>query len=166
MSAAQTPDQNAWVSRVLGVNPTGSAVAAGAAATAGAAALYVKSRTAWIAARAKVESEIAKLRGALSSAYQGHGAATELEKAFQTRVESMLDALDDSLAEKLDEVNKALDPGQRAQRVQEAQQIMQRYQSYVAGEPLIAKLDANPFVPVAIEKTLTATLSALSKAVR
>jgi hypothetical protein len=168
MSSTQTPEQNAWVRRVLGVSPAESRGAAGAAApqAAGGGALYVKSRTAWIATRAKVESEIARLHGALSSAYQGHGAAEPLEKAFQTRVEAMLNALDHSLAETLDEVNKALDPGQRAQLVQEARQIMQRYEAYVASEPLIAKLDANPFVPVAIEKTLTATLTALSKAVR
>jgi len=168
MSSTQTPEQTAWVSRVLGVSPAAPPATASAAApqAAAAGAIYVKSRTAWIATRAKVESEIAKLHGALSSAYQGHGAAGELEKAFQTRVEAMLGTLDDSLAAKLDEVNKALDPGQRAQLVQEARQIMQRYESYVASEPLIAKLDANPFVPVAIEKTLTATLSALSKAVR
>jgi len=72
----------------------------------------------------------------------------------------MMNALDHSLAEKLDEVNQAADAGQRARLVQEARQIMQRYESYLASEPLIAKLDANPFVPVAIEKTLTATLAA------
>jgi hypothetical protein len=121
---------------------------------------------AWVATRAKVESDITRLHGALTSTYQGHGAAEHLEKAFQARVEVMMNALDHSLAEKLDEVNQTADAGQRAQLVQEARQIMQRYESYLASEPLIAKLDANPFVPVAIEKTLTATLAALSKAVR
>jgi len=50
--------------------------------------------------------------------------------------------------------------------VQQARAIMQRYEAYVANEPLIAKLDTNPFVPVAIQKTLTATLTALSNALR
>jgi hypothetical protein len=168
MPSTQTPEQSAWVRRVLGVGPAENPGAAGAAApaAAGSGTLYAKSRTAWIATRAKVESEIAKLHGALSSAYQGHGAAQTLETAFQTRVAAMLSELDDSLAAKLDEVNKATDASQRAQLVQEARQVMQRYEAYVASEPLIAKLDANPFVPVAIEKTLTATLTALSKAVR
>jgi CHASE3 domain sensor protein len=121
---------------------------------------------AWIATRAKVDNEIAKLRDALSSAYQGHGAAEHLDKTFQTRVEAMLSVLDHSLAEKLDEVSKATDPGQRTQLVQQARQIMQRYETYVANEPLIAKLDANPFVPISIQKTLTATLAALSSALR
>ena len=167
MSTTQTPEQNDWVHRVLGVDPAEHRrTAALAAPAAGGGAIYVKSRMAWVATRAKVESDIAKLHGALTLTYQGHGAAETLEKAFQTRVEVMLNALDHSLAEKLDEVNQATDSGQRAQLVQEARQIMQRYESYLATEPLIAKLDANPFVPVAIEKTLTATLAALSKAVR
>lgn len=166
MSTTQTPEQNDWVRRVLGIDPVESRSAAAAAPAAGGGAMYVKSRMAWVATRAKVESDIARLHGALTSTYQGHGAAEHLEKAFQARVEVMLNALDHSLAEKLDEVSQAADAGQRAQLVQEARQIMQRYESYLASEPLIAKLDANPFVPVAIEKTLTATLAALSKAVR
>jgi hypothetical protein len=164
MSTTQMPEQNDWVRRVLGIDPAGSRSAATTAAPP--AALYAKSRMAWVATRAKVESDIARLHGALTSTYQGHGAAEHLEKAFQARVEVMMNALDHSLAEKLDEVNQAADAGQRAQLVQEARKIMQRYESYLASEPLIAKLDANPFVPVAIEKTLTATLAALSKAVR
>jgi alpha-D-ribose 1-methylphosphonate 5-triphosphate synthase subunit PhnL len=168
MSSTQTSEQNAWVRRVLGFDPVGHPAGASAAAPAAAGrdAVYVKSRAAWIATRAKVESDIAKLHGALSSAYQGHGAAEDLEKNFQTRVEAMLTVLDHGLAEKLDEVNKATDPGQRAQLVQQARAIMQGYEAYVVNEPLIAKLDTNPFVPVAIQKTLTATLTALSNALR
>ena len=166
MSVSPTPEQNDWMRRVLGIDSAESRDAAVAPAAAGGSAMYVKSRMAWVATRAKVESEIARLHGALTSAYQGHGAAEHLEKAFQARVEAMLNRLDHSLADKLDEVSQAADSGQRAQLAQEARQIMQRYESYVASEPMIAKLDANPFVPVAIEKTLTATLAALSKAVR
>jgi hypothetical protein len=164
MSSTQMPEQTAWVRRVLGVDPAAGRDAD--ATGAGGGTLYVKSRTAWIATRAKVESELAKLHGALTSAYQGHAAAEPVEKAFQTRVQTLLNTLDDSLAKKLDEVNQATDAGQRAQLVQQARQIMLRYGAYVAGEPFIAKLDANPIVPVAIGKTLLATLTALSKAVR
>ena len=165
MSSTQTPDQSAWVRRVLGVGPAESPGDAAAAAPRNGA-FFAKSRMAWIATRQKIESDIAKLHDALSSAYQGHGAAETLEQAFQAQVEAMLNTLDHSLSDKLDEVTKVTDIGQHAKLVQEARQIMQRYEDYVAGEPIIAKLDANPFVPIAIEKTLTATLAALSKAVR
>ena len=125
-----------------------------------------KSRLAWVAARQKVESEIGKLHDAISEVYKDHGAAEHLEKAFQSRVEGMLSTLDHSLSDKLDEVSQAASPNDRARLVGEAQQIMQRYQDYLSSEPLIAKMDANPFAPVAVHKTLTATLAALSKSVR
>lgn len=130
------------------------------------AAVIGKSRLAWVAARQKVESEIGKLHDAISEVYRDHGAAEHLEKAFQSRVEGMLSTLDQSLAEKLDEVNQAANAGDRARLVGEAQEIMQRYQDYLSSEPLIAKMDSNPFAPVAVHKTLTATLAALSKTVR
>jgi hypothetical protein len=60
---------------------------------------------------------------------------------------------------------KAADPAQHAKLVGEARQIMQRYQSFVASDPTLTELDANPFVPLAIQKTLTTTLSVLSKAI-
>ena len=57
-------------------------------------------------------------------------------------------------------------PADRGKLVREAQQIITRYQAYLDSEPLIAKLDSNPFVPVAVHKTLTASLTALAKTVR
>ncbi|MGH2887859.1 MAG: carboxylesterase family protein, partial [Solirubrobacteraceae bacterium] len=39
----------------------------------GGAAVYAKSRAAWVATRQKIETDIAKLRDAMSSVYQGHG---------------------------------------------------------------------------------------------
>jgi hypothetical protein len=160
MSGTVTPEQGAWVKRVLGVSlgsPGRPAINP---------AVFVKARLAWVAARTKVEGDVAKLHDALAAAYQGHGAMDDLEKAFQSKVEAMLTTLDHSLAEKLDEVNKATDQEEYVKLVQEAKQIMQRYVTYVDSEPIIAKLDANPFVPIAIEKTLTATLTTLSNAVR
>jgi len=77
----------------------------------------------------------------------------------------MLQTLDESLSDKLDEVTKNADPEQHEKLVQEAKRIMQSYQDYLAREPLIAMLDNNPFVSLSIEKTLTTTLSALSRAV-
>ena len=53
-----------------------------------------------------------------------------------------------------------------AQFFAEAQQIIGRYESFVAGDNLIAQLDNNPFIPLQIQKTVVATLAALKKAVR
>jgi hypothetical protein len=39
------------------------------------------------------------------------------------------------------------------------------YTKHVASDPTITALDKNPFVPLSIQKTMTATLTALSKAI-
>jgi hypothetical protein len=128
--------------------------------------VHAKSRLVWIATRQKVEGDLAKLKAGIKAACEGQDIEAALEDSFRSNVEPLLDRLDDSLAHKLDEVNKATDPANRDQLLAEAKKILQRYQSVVAAEPIIAQLDANPFVPLAIGKTLTATLSALSASLR
>jgi hypothetical protein len=128
-------------------------------------AAFGKARMAWVAARKKVEGEIGKLHAEMTSVYKDHGFGPNLDQYFHKTVEPVLGSLDESLAHKLDEVTSNTDPAQHAQLVREAKQIMQGYQAYLAGDPLIAKLDANPFVPLAIERTLTATLSTLAKVI-
>ena len=156
MPAVRSPQTDSWIQQTLGVTP---------GAPTAKAAVFAKSRLAWVAARQKVEAELAKLGSAMSAVYDGHGAAADLEKAFQAKVEGMLDKLDHSLADKLDEVNNATDAPTHAKLVGEAKQIVKSYEDYVSSDPMIAKLDDNPFVPVAIAKTLTATLTALNKSI-
>ncbi len=129
------------------------------------AVTYAKSRLAWLAARNKVASEIDKLRTQIVATYQENGIAADLEKAYQTRVAPVLTTLDESLADKLDEATNATDAAKRGELVTEARAIMDKYAQYLAGEPLIADLDDNPFVPLAIRATIGGTLNALSKAV-
>lgn len=126
---------------------------------------YAKSRLAWLAARKKVESDIDKLRSEIVATYKNDGIADQLESSFRSRVAPVLATLDESLADKLDEVANATDPTVRAGLVTEAKAIMQRYQSYLSSESLIADLDDNPFAPLTIQQTISATLSALEKAV-
>jgi hypothetical protein len=128
-------------------------------------ATFAKARTAWIATRKKIEGDLGQLHGAFNSAFKGHPMGSDLGVAFKARADKVLDALDEALAHKLDEVTRNNDAAQHAKLVQEAQQIIQRYEATVANDPTIAALDANPFAPVAIRKTMTATLSALSKAI-
>jgi len=147
------------------LDAAGPAAPATAAPDPAAAASYAKARVAWLATRQKLETDIGKLQTTFASAFKDHAMAADLAAAFQSRVEKVLDQLDGELADKLDAVGKAADPAQHAQLVGEARQIMQRYQSYVASDPTLSELDANPFVPLAIQKTLTTTLSILSKAI-
>src|SRR3954454_12258822 len=102
----------------------------------GSSQVFVKARAAWLAPRQRVEGEVDKLYGAMSSVYKDHGVSGDLEKFFRKKVEPMLETLDESLSDKLDEVTKNTDPEQHAKLVQEAKRIMQSYQDYLAREPL------------------------------
>jgi hypothetical protein len=128
-------------------------------------AAFTKSRQIWIAARKRVEDEIEKLRAEIVATYQSDGIANDLETRYRARVSDILKTLDESLSEKLNEVAGAVDMAQRAKLIAEARGIMERYQSYLASEPLIADLDDNPFVPLSIRQTVSTTLSALEKVV-
>lgn len=149
---------------------SGAATGNGAANGAGAAAAdradaYGRSGRAWVATRSRVQTDLDKLRAALVASYQDDGIADEIESRFRSRVAPVMQGLDASLAEKLEQASGAADAQTRAARVAEAQAILQRCQAFIDGEPLLADLDANPFVPLEIRKTLTATLSALERAV-
>jgi hypothetical protein len=130
----------------------------------GAAATFAKSRLVWVAARKKVDGDIAKLHDEFMGVFKDHAKADDIGAAFRKRVGSVMDKLDESLADKLDTLANNTDPSQHATLVQEAKQLVQDYQTYLANEPLIATLDSNPFTPLTIQKTMTATLSALGKA--
>lgn len=143
-----------------------AAAAAGAPPAAGKnIATFAKARVAWIATRKKIEGDIGNAHGAFNAAFRTHHRAAHLGAAFKTRADQVLGALDEALAEKLDEVTRNAEASQHAKLVQEARQIIQRYEATIASDATIAALDANPFAPLAIRKTLTATLSALSKAI-
>jgi hypothetical protein len=136
-----------------------------AAAPEAAKALYEKSRAAWLAARKKIETDIEKLRAEIVATYQEGGQAPELDKRYRARVAPLLAMLDGRLADKLAEAGNAADPAQHAKLAAEAKGIIGEYTAYVASETLIADLDANPFVPLALKATVSATLAAVSKAV-
>jgi hypothetical protein len=125
---------------------------------------YDKARVAWVATRNKVQSDVETLRKAILSTYSDR--ATELDGQFQARVAPLLGTLDESLADKLDAASNAADAQQRSELVEEARQIIERHRDYLAASPIIADLDANPFVPLAIQKTVATTLAALSNTVR
>ena len=125
---------------------------------------YDKARVAWVATRNKVQSDVETLRKAILSTYSDR--ATELDGQFQARVAPLLGTLDELLADKLDAASNAADAQQRSELVEEARQIIERHRDYLAASPIIADLDANPFVPLAIQKTVATTLAALSNTVR
>ncbi len=125
----------------------------------------VKARQVWVATRQKVETDLDKLHGSFASAFKGHGRQADLTKAFRTRVDGVLGKLDEALAHKLDAVNNAANPTERAKLVQEAHTLIDGYSKHVASDPTITEVDRNPFAPLALRKTITASLSVLSKSI-
>jgi hypothetical protein len=73
-----------------------------------------------------------------------------------------LGAHDQQLLDKLDEALNAKSDEQRRERHQEAAAIIQEYQSFVAGDPTIALIDANGFTPTTIRTEVTSTLANLA----
>ncbi len=128
-------------------------------------AAFTKARAAWVATRAKIVNEVGKLRAEMEAVYKGHGVAPHLDQFFRKKIEPMLAKLDHRLSDRLDEVVANTDAGEHAKRVQQARKVLGEYQDYLAGEPFIAELDGNPFVPLTIGKTLTASLATLDKVI-
>jgi hypothetical protein len=135
-------------------------------ATAASAPAIAKARMAWVATRQRVEGDLGKLHGAFTSALKGHSMEQELTRTFRNRVDTVLDKLGAQLSDKLDAINQATDPTQRAKLVQDAHALIAGYQAHVDSDETIGLLDQNPFTPMSVQKTMTTTLSALAKAIR
>ena len=150
--AADTLDRLLAASSAAGAKPANPAV-------------YDKAQAAWVATRAKVQGEFDKLFAEISAVYDGHSVVAELEKSFHDQVQPAMTQLDHNLSDKLRELSANPDPASHPRLVQEAQQIIVSYEQYIAGEKLLSQLDQNPFVPLAAQKTLVASLATLAKAV-
>ena len=131
------------------------------------AVAYAKSCLAWRATRARTRSDIDKLSAELQAVFgDDDDIAKELEQKYRSCVAPILEELDDGLADKLDEAANASDPTARKKLVEEARSLIGKYQSFLAANDIIARLDSNPLVPLAIQHTLSSTLDAVAKAVR
>ncbi len=141
--------------------PAPAAAAAGSGTVA-----YAKSRLAWLAVRKKMETDLETLRKEILAYYKNEDIVADLDTRYTTRVAPLLATLDETLADTLDSATNATDPDQRHKLVAESHDIITRYQNFLAAEPIFGELDSNPFVPLTITKTMTATLTTLAAAIR
>lgn len=133
---------------------------------AGGPVVYAKSRLAWLAARKKMETDLENLRQRLIDHYKDAVIADDLDARYAERVGPVLRNLDEELADTLDMATNETNPGKRKDLIEAARGVIKRYQDFVASESIFGELDANPFVPLSITKTMTATLTTLAAAVR
>lgn len=124
-----------------------------------------KARSAWLATRQQIERQIEALAKQFEAAFTDHEMADEIAASFKARVESVLHHLDEALSHKLAEVNKAHDAASRAKLVDDAHKLIAKYSQHISSDATIKELDDNPFVPMQLAKTLTTTLSTLSKSI-
>jgi len=82
------------------------------------------------------------------------------------KLDTVLELFDDSLDEVLDAASNAADTAARAPLHDRARVLIARYQGFLHTDPLVRELDANPFVPIAAQATLSATLALLAGKLR
>lgn len=129
-----------------------------------AAATFAKSRQAWIGTRQRVEADITRLRAALLAEYGQRAEVGAIVAAYDEKVQTVLDRLDLRLADHLDGAASAT--GElRTEKLAETKAVIAEYAAFLQQEKLITDLDSNPFVPLAIQKTVSTTLAALAAAV-
>jgi hypothetical protein len=146
--------------------PTAKAAPAGApgkpAATGDLVSLQ-QARLVWSKARQTVRAELEKLEKSILAIckekeepdYPGIVAGTK-------DLYEILEVLDESLIDKLDEALNAPTPEQRTARHDEARDIIADYLEFVKNDALIGDIDDNGFTPVHVRSTLTTTLNALA----
>jgi hypothetical protein len=133
---------------------------AGVAASPGRFVHQAKVRLGWQMARQKLTADLRALEAAILGHYRQQPEYADLATRVR-RFDDVLAALDESLADKLDEALVAADTQQRAALHEQARVILAGYSKYVREEPLIVALDDNPFVPLSTHKTLLKTLQVL-----
>lgn len=121
-----------------------------------------KSRLVWQQMRQKVQADLAALERAILAHYAGEPDLPELAVSVR-RLDGILAALDESLADTLDEALNAPTPDQRAVLHERAREILAGYLRFVDSDPLVKALDSNPFLPLQTHTMLTKSLQVLDK---
>jgi hypothetical protein len=115
----------------------------------------------WQAALKKVRSDEAKLVKEMVVRLEGHPGLAEAKRAAQ-RVTDALKPFDQQLSNVLDKVVKSDNPNDRGVWQKRASALIGTYVTSLDKDPVIAMLDSNPFMPVAIHKTLSTALKWLA----
>jgi len=125
------------------------------------AIVYTQTRLAWGATRKKIQGELQKLEKAILAAYKDHTVLPEVAKGVR-KLDQVLEVFDESLNDALDAALNSADPAVKKRHHDEARDIIARYQGFLKSDAMVQELDANPFVPIAVQSTLSSTLAVLA----
>jgi hypothetical protein len=125
---------------------------------------FTQSRLAWNGAREKIQSELQSLEKAILEAARDEDPEIFAEiKGKTSKLYEILGVRNEKLMDKLDEgFNAEKDSPAQIKAYGEASKLVKDYVSFVNGSPLVQEIDANPFKPVAVKKTLDQTLKVLA----
>jgi hypothetical protein len=129
-----------------------------------------KSRLAWDALRKSVQSQLQGLEAAIVRAVIEHNKDNSAADEFAPgdvqrgtkKLYEILARLDGRLIDTLDKALNAQGM-ERANLQKQAKALIQEYQAFVQGDPMIAAIDKNGFIPTTIRPAVTQALSVLSE---
>jgi hypothetical protein len=170
--------QQAWVARVLGINfrgvqdagPTASANEMAATATdkrsadpaEGSVVRLAKGLLLWNATRSHIARQIAELKMSIVTEAQDLDDEDYQEIIGNFgELDEVLDILDDSLSDVLNDMRDATDPTAKNKLSAAARKIIQRYQNFVASSALVSQIDNNGFIPTNIKPRVEQALAAV-----
>jgi hypothetical protein len=161
-SDLQNP-KDQWITRVLGVALPRSGTTAPPSPGIDIA-LLEKARQTWLATQQNVRNDVAALQKTIEVTYADRGLAPQLKSAYKTNVTAAIALLDEDLTAALDRL-LASDPGSPRWEtsLDAARDAVDDLAAFIAGNRVIAGLDANPFgVPISVKSTLTSSLKAIA----
>jgi hypothetical protein len=120
-----------------------------------------KTSQVWDATIAKMTRDLDQLSKTVTGASDGHELGESFEQEFQTVVEPLLKTVDRQLADLLHGAAEARSAEEHQRFLTEVRKAVGQLQKFVQSHPVIQHLDENPFHPVAIGKTLNASLAAV-----
>lgn len=161
LKALQASDAAAAKKELDALDAVARALAAKAPAPAtGGKVLFTQSRLRWDGARKKVQSELRKLEAAIVAAAQGEPDLDEIV-ASARGLYRVLDQLDETLIDRLDEAATATDAASEAKAREAARQVIARYRGFVDSDPLMLAIDDNPFGKVDVRASVLDALTDL-----
>ena len=159
--------KRSWVSRVLGVTLPGAEAPAWDAGVAdvvpnGLSFAFRKARLEWAFARTTARAGLERLQAGLRGALKDHPQFATMDQAIGT-LSRALAGLDDRLDDTLDAALNTADPGKQAEHKKAALAIIGEYQRVVDDDPLLVRMDDNPFMKVAVQAVLATQLAAMAR---
>jgi peptidoglycan hydrolase-like protein with peptidoglycan-binding domain len=125
-----------------------------------------KAPAVWQNMRKIVDTNIEQVKKAVRGhyAHEHPNLLKEIDQNLQ-KLDGITDKLDQRVAESLAKANAAKDTAARNAELKNAKGILAGYISYVKSEPLIAHVDANPWVKIDLKKTLADTITHMAQSI-